>query len=155
MTNIRKILVPVDFSENSHIALDLAMAFADKFDADVLLFHAFGIPDVMKESAQRHKLLNKDMIERAKEDGVKGLQAFAGKYNSDKIHVIPEIREGKPFVEIIKAAKNYKANLIVMRTHGPTGLKGMLIGSVAEKVVRKAPCPVLTVKHPDCKLEMP
>ncbi|MFQ6113797.1 MAG: universal stress protein [bacterium] len=155
MTNIRKILVPVDFSENSRIALDWAMAFADKLDADVVLFHAFEMPDVMKEPAQKHMLLNKDMIGRAKEEVVKELQAFADKHDEDRITLAPEIGEGKPFGEIIKVAKNYNVDLIVMGTHGRTGLQSMLIGSVAEKVVRKAPCPVLTVKHPDYKFEMP
>ena len=155
MDTIKKILVPVDFSENSRIALDWAMAFADKLDANVVLFHTFEIPDVMKESAQRHQLLNKDMIGRAKEEVVKELQTFADKYDEDRITAAPEIGEGKPFVEIIKAAKNYNTDLIVMGTHGRTGLQSMLIGSVAEKVVRKAHCPVLTVKHPDYKFEMP
>ncbi|MFQ5638711.1 MAG: universal stress protein [bacterium] len=154
MNNIKKILVPVDFSENSRMALDWAMSFADKLDAKVVLFHAFEIPDVMKEPAQRHGLLKNDMIGRAKEEVVKELQAFADKYDEDRITVAPEIGEGKPFVEIIKAAKNFDADLIVMGTHGRTGLSHMLIGSVAEKVVRKAPCPVLTVKHPDFKFEM-
>ncbi len=155
MDTIKKILVPVDFSENSRIALDWAMAFADKLDANLILFHAFEMPEVMKAPVQRHGLLNKDMIGRANEEVVKELQAFADKYDEDRITVAPEIGEGKPFVEIIKAAKNYHADLIVMGTHGRTGLQSMLIGSVAEKVVRKAPCPVLTVKHPDYTFEMP
>jgi len=155
MNNIRKILVPVDFSENCRIALDWAMVLADKLDTKVILFHNFEIPDVMQEPAQRHMLLNRDMVGRVKEDIVKELQAFADKYNGDRISIAPEIGEGKSFVGIIKAAKNYNADLIVMGTHGRTGLQSMLIGSVAEKVVRKAPCPVLTVKHQDYKFEMP
>ena len=155
MDTIKRILVPVDFSENSRVALDWAMSFADKLDANVVLFHAFEIPDVMKEPAQRHLLLNEDMIGRAKEEVVKELQTFADKYDGDRITVAPEIGDGKPFVEIIKAAKKYDVDLIVMGTHGRTGLQSMLIGSVAEKVVRKAPCPVLTVKHPDYRFEMP
>lgn len=83
------------------------------------------------------------------------LQTFADKYDNDQITIALEIAEGKPFIEIIKAAKNYDVDLIVMGTHGRTGLQHMLIGSVAEKVVRKAPCPVLTVKHPDYEFEMP
>ncbi len=155
MNDIRMILVAVDFSENSRIALDWAMALADKLGAKVVVFHAFEIPEVMKEPAQRHVLLNKDMMDRAKEEVVMELQAFTDKYDEDKISVAPEIGEGKPFVEIIQAAKTYDIDLIVMGTHGRTGLKSMLIGSVAEKVVRKAHCPVLTVKHPDYKFEMP
>jgi nucleotide-binding universal stress UspA family protein len=155
MQNIKKILVPVDFSENSRIALDWAMSFADKLDAKVILFHALDMPAELKERAERHKLLNKDAQKRVKEEAGKYLLAFADKYDEDRISVAPEIAEGKPFVEIIKAARNYDVDLIVMGTHGRTGLQKMLIGSVAEKVVRKAPCPVLTVKHPDYKFEMP
>ena len=62
---------------------------------------------------------------------------------------------GLPFMEIIKAAKEQKADMIVMGTHGRTGLEHVLMGSVAEKVVRRAPCPVLTVKHPDHEFKMP
>jgi nucleotide-binding universal stress UspA family protein len=65
------------------------------------------------------------------------------------------VRTGTPFLEIINSAKDLPADLVVMGTHGRTGLKHMLIGSVAEKVVRKSPCPVLTVKHPHHEFEMP
>ena len=60
-----------------------------------------------------------------------------------------------PFVQIVRAAADLKADLIVLGTHGRSGLKHALFGSVAEKVVRKAPCPVLSVRHPDHKFEMP
>lgn len=155
MNNINKILVPIDFSENSRIALDWAMTLADKLNARVVLFHAIDMPDVMKEPAQRHVLLKNDILQRVRDEADKDLQAFADKYDEEKITTAPDIVEGKPFIEIIKAAKTYNADLIVMGTHGRTGLQKMLIGSVAEKVVRKAPCPVLTVKHPDYKFEMP
>jgi nucleotide-binding universal stress UspA family protein len=62
---------------------------------------------------------------------------------------------GRTFVEIIQYARRVGADLIVMGTHGRSALKQMLLGSVAEKVVRKAPCPVLTVRHPDLVFELP
>lgn len=65
------------------------------------------------------------------------------------------LRRGVPFGEIINAARKCKADLIVMATHGRSGLRQMLIGSVAEKVVRHAPCPVLTVRHRGYEFEMP
>ena len=65
------------------------------------------------------------------------------------------VRIGSAFLEIIQYAKEVQADLIVVGTHGRTGLKHMIIGSVAEKVVRKAPCPVLSVKHPEHAFEMP
>jgi nucleotide-binding universal stress UspA family protein len=63
--------------------------------------------------------------------------------------------EGKPFVEIIRTASEYKVDLIVMGTHGRTGLPHMLVGSTANRVVRMAHCPVMTVKHPSHKFAMP
>ena len=62
---------------------------------------------------------------------------------------------GIPFMEIIHAAKELNSDMIIMGTHGRTGLQHVLMGSVAEKVVRRAPCPVLTVKHPDHEFKMP
>jgi nucleotide-binding universal stress UspA family protein len=66
-----------------------------------------------------------------------------------------EILFGKPFVEILKFAKEENADLIVMATHGRGAISHLLMGSTAEKVVRKAPCPVLTVKHPKHLFAMP
>ena len=66
-----------------------------------------------------------------------------------------DIREGKAFVEIIKKAKEDDADLIVMGSHGRSGLSHILIGSVAEKVTRKAPCPVFIVKAKDTQFVMP
>ena len=66
-----------------------------------------------------------------------------------------EVRIGVDFHEIIDYARKHQIDLIVMATHGRTGLAHALVGSVAEKVVRKAPCPVLTVKHPAMQFEMP
>ena len=65
------------------------------------------------------------------------------------------VRDGQPFVQIIRCAREVKADLIVMGSHGRSGLAQMLIGSVAEKVVRKAPCSVLIVKHPTQNFRMP
>ena len=64
-----------------------------------------------------------------------------------KVH--PEVLEGAPFAEIVRYAREKDVDLIVMGTHGHTGLAHVLVGSVTEKVVRKAPCPVLTVRHPE------
>jgi len=65
------------------------------------------------------------------------------------------VESGKPFVEIITTAREMKASLIIMGTHGLTGIAHALLGSTAEKVVRKAPCPVLTVKRPDHEFKSP
>ena len=65
------------------------------------------------------------------------------------------IVRGRPFVEIIRYAREKKIDIIVVGTHGHSGLTHILMGSVAEKVVRKSPCPVLTIRHPDHEFEMP
>jgi len=71
------------------------------------------------------------------------------------IEVETIVIEGVPFAEIIKKAREYKVDLIVLGTHGRTGLSHAIMGSVAEKVVRKAPCPVLTIRHPEHDFVMP
>jgi nucleotide-binding universal stress UspA family protein len=72
-----------------------------------------------------------------------------------RISVEAVVLQGVPFAEIIKASKEYDIDLIVLGTHGRTGLSHAIMGSVAEKVVRKSPCPVLTVRHPEHDFVMP
>jgi nucleotide-binding universal stress UspA family protein len=67
----------------------------------------------------------------------------------ERFKVHREVREGSPFYEIIQHAKEKNVDLIVMGTHGHSGLAHVLLGSVTEKVVRKSPCPVLTIRHPE------
>jgi nucleotide-binding universal stress UspA family protein len=67
----------------------------------------------------------------------------------ERFQIHRDVREGTPFYEIVRYAKEQNIDLIIMGTHGHTGLTHMLLGSVTEKVVRKAPCPVLTVRHPE------
>ena len=74
---------------------------------------------------------------------------FIREQGLERFSVHPEVREGTPFAEIVRCARDKDIDLIVMGTHGHTGLAHMLLGSVTEKVVRKAPCPVLTVRHPE------
>jgi len=153
MKNVKKILVPVDFSENCSVALDWAMSISEYIGAGVILFHALEVPYYLQRRANKILIIDKDIKEKVKKDTTKNLQTFSEKYNN-KITIAPEMSEGKAFIEIIKAAGKHQVDLIVMGTHGRTGLEHMLIGSVAEKVVRKAHCPVLTVKHPDFKFKL-
>ena len=69
--------------------------------------------------------------------------------------MVRELRKGSPFLEIVRYAKDKNIDLIVLGTHGRSGLSHVLLGSVAERVVRKAPCPVLTVRHPEHEFVMP
>ena len=142
--HIRKILVPVDFSEHSQKALRYALAFAAQFGAAVTLVHIveqmvypgdwmyppLAAPDF---SADKHA----EMIKR--------LRALDAKSGVKTQHVV---RMGRAWQEVIEIAREQKADMIILATHGYTGLKHALLGSVAEKIVRHAPCPVLSV-HPE------
>ena len=83
------------------------------------------------------------------------LDRFVAENLSEIIKVTSRVLVGTPFVEIIRYAREQSIDLIVIGTHGHSALAAMLLGNVAERVVRKAPCPVLTVRHPQHKFEMP
>ncbi len=136
----RRILCPVDFDPNSFSALDLACTIARQNDGTIhvllvvpLPAAALGQPLVVEpiEGAQREA---RTRLERLIYDRVK--------LGTDQIVVV----SGDPASEIIRIAGEIKPDLIVMATHGRTGLSHFFLGSVAEHVVREAPCPVLTVR---------
>ncbi len=84
------------------------------------------------------------------------MEKFAAEHLADAgFPVMTEVQMGRPFIEIIRYAREKKIDLIVLGTHGRSGLKHVLLGSVAERVVRKAPCPVLTIRHPEHEFVMP
>ncbi|MBY0526479.1 MAG: universal stress protein [Gemmataceae bacterium] len=149
MIDLHRILVPTDFSKFSQNALGYAAAFAEKFGAELYLLHvvqnlAVMIPDSVNvmppvgPSMEQMTTAVRDALDRAIQENQ--LARFT---------VHKEVREGTPFYEIIQVAKEKDVDLIVMGTHGHSGLAHVLLGSVTEKVVRKAPCPVLTVRHPE------
>ena len=149
MIDLHRILVPIDFSKHSQNALNYAVAFAEKFGAEIYLLNvvqdlALFIPDAVTAVPPISP-------------PVEQLTAAARSALNDAILKMPlqniphqaEVREGTPFYEIIQFAKEKSIDLIVMGTHGHSGLVHVLLGSVTEKVVRKAPCPVLTVRDPE------
>ena len=146
MIKIKKILYPTDFSEPSKLALEYAAALAKQFDAELEILHimfdetqvvSFYLPQVTMQSLSAdietgsEKQLTEFIDDQAVLKGVKYTK-----------HLI----KGTPFLEIIKRAEEISADMIVLGTHGRTGLDHVLFGSTAEKVVRKAPCPVFTVR---------
>jgi universal stress protein A len=136
--NIKRILVPIDFSEDSLNALSLARGLAERFDAEVLLLyviepiHFITVSDVYDEQRR----LSDAELRRIGADLREAGQRF-------RIMV----KNGLPSHVIVDTAKRSRTDLIVVGTHGRTGLTHMLIGSVAEKVVRTAGCPVLVVRR--------
>lgn len=142
---VKKILVPVDFSNLSKEALPYAVLLAEKYQAEMVLIHVveeFPIdyllgPELMGETAM-------PLVKQAESDLARlatNLEAATGV----KTSVL--VRDGKPFREICLAAKSAGVDLIVLTTHGYTGLKHWWLGSTAERVVRHAACPVLIVRE--------
>ncbi|HTY53645.1 MAG TPA: universal stress protein [Candidatus Binataceae bacterium] len=138
---IRKILSPIDFGENSLNALDVAAEFARQASATVVVLHVVSLmltPDEMPVELYREQEAQaKDKLNQIVAAQLKGLESEI------IVHV------GDPAKIIVEAAETLGADLIVMATHGRTGISRVLMGSVTERVLRDAPCPVLTVRRPD------
>lgn len=152
--DFKKILFPTDFSESSKFALPFAVSMATKFQAHLTLVHViepivtpvdfawgtYNYPDIEKQ------------VNSYAEDSLKKIvdESVPGEIETDVV-----ILYGKPWREVVTYAKENAMDLIVIPTHGLSGLSHAIYGSTAEKVIRKAPCPVLTIRHPDVKFDMP
>ncbi len=154
MVTLRKLLFPTDFSESSEAAWGYALTLAREFEAEVVLLHVVPEPPRLAE-AYEMGFTPERFIQAATEEAKRLMADLMANAADWKVAITPKVRQGVEFREIIDAAREAGADMIVMGTHGRTGLAHALIGSVAEKVVRKALCPVLTVKHPKMKFEMP
>lgn len=139
---IEKILVPIDFSEFSYKSLDYAVAFALQSQAEILLFHVVPLNYVDAE------VIAFDFSQLEKQTAAScesRLQKLCAERVEPSIRSGVRVAIGRPLEEIIDAAKKFDADLIIMSTHGYTGLKHAFLGSTTENVVRYAPCPVLTL----------
>ncbi len=144
MPQIRRILHPTDFSERSEAAWQYAELLANRFEAELLLLHVLQEPvAVLPESslAVPPPAINLPDLMEAAEEGLERFTVAAPARIGERT-----IRNGPAAEEIVHYAKDAGADLIVLGTHGRTGLAHVLLGSVAERVVRKAPCAVLTVR---------
>jgi len=162
MEAFNRILVPVDFSAHSDLALRYATTLADRFGATVEVLHVVEDPFVSGAWSSGANVPNvpellADLVRaaRAKLDDMKTAAASKGLRFSTT--VLTTVVTGEPADSISDYARTEKFDLIVMGTHGRRGLSHALIGSVAERVVRRAPCPVLTVREmtPDAREEAP
>jgi nucleotide-binding universal stress UspA family protein len=142
---IKRILVPVDFSAASRAALWRATELATALGATVDLLHVVDVPKPQHMAAEFYVPVPLEYLKDVKsqtEDHLRDWLATANVPSS----VPREIAEGKPYVEIVKYARDRGIDLIVMGTHGRGGMSHLLLGSVADKVVRTVPCPVMTVR---------
>ncbi len=152
MINLKKILCPIDHSDCSKEALKYAVSFAMKDEAELYLLHVVDIRTFDESFDMTSKQLPDDeTIKQLKE---KLLECVPEEIRND-MRIEPIVVQGVPFSEIISIAKEKEISVIVMGTHGRTGIAHIMLGSVSEKVVRKAPCPVLTVRQSKHKFVMP
>lgn len=138
---IRRILVATDFSPGAKGALNWAKGLAAAFQAEVVLLHVFDLtrfPPHLSRVPDGERLVQQFRLEVKKE-----MEAFGKQHPGMR----PLLREGAPRAIILEVADELKADLIVMGTHGHTGLTHVLVGSVAEHVVRHSRIPVLTVRQ--------
>jgi nucleotide-binding universal stress UspA family protein len=150
MIAIKRILFATDFSDCAKAAQEYAGAFADQFHAELHIVHV--LPDVtlMAPGPGSALSLPADYFLELKNEAVKSLdKLFSEAGNAGRPVVIRSLRTGNPFVEIVKYAEENGVDLIVIGTHGRGALMHLVMGSVAEKVVRKAGCPVLSVRPPE------
>jgi nucleotide-binding universal stress UspA family protein len=145
MINLKRILVPTDFSESARHALTYAVSFAREYKAEIVLLHVvenltvgyasdlFPVPmaEVFEEISGYAKI---------------ELGKLAAEVRSKGAEVREQVIQGKPSAEILRIAREEAADMIVLGTHGKGLLDQALFGSTAERVLRKAPCPVLTVR---------
>jgi nucleotide-binding universal stress UspA family protein len=143
MSLVHKILVPSDFSEGSDRALDYAIEIARDMSASLLLAHVYASPVVLTPEGVVTPLVDEVAVRADLDAGLTRLAARAREHSVGKVEVVQAT--GVPWREVVRAAKDHGCDLIVMGTHGRGGFSHLFLGSVAEKVVRKAHCPVLTV----------
>lgn len=147
MPAIRRILFPTDFSERAETAWSYARLMAEQFGTEVVLLHVMQEPVAMlpeSSLAVAPPAINIAELTSAAEEGLKRLEVKEPARIVDRI-----VCNGPAAEEIVRYAKDLEADLVVLGTHGRTGIAHALLGSVAERVVRRAPCAVMTVR-PNC-----
>lgn len=153
-----KIIAATDFSEDSANALNYTEEMARRFSAEIIVLHVDQplAPVMVSELTPG---LDVGTMNRIAEEqrllALRQLDQITERLRDSGLKARGVLRVGAPFLEILNTAQSEGADLIVMGTHGRTGLAHVLLGSVAERVVAKAPCPVLTVRHPDRKFKHP
>jgi nucleotide-binding universal stress UspA family protein len=154
MIKLQNILVPTDFSEPSQSALKYARAFAEQFNAAIHVMHVLEDPFLYAPTSEGY-MVPPHLAEEMEASARERLDSALSAEDRTQFRVQCLLKRGSPFVEIVRYARESGIDLIVLGTHGRGPIAHMLLGSVAEKVVRKAPCPVLTVRSPEHEFVMP
>jgi len=142
--DVERILVPLDFSDSAGSILAWAGHLAEEHGSTVILLHVYHLPVEFQQLEGAY--LPPDFWANVKSEAEQKLEEHAASLRDSGVTVECHVREGYPATVIIDEASVLDTDLIVIGTHGHSGLKHLLLGSIAERVVQKAPCPVLTVK---------
>jgi nucleotide-binding universal stress UspA family protein len=152
VSTFKKILVPIDFSEHSTLALDTAVSLAKDFAASLTLVHVF--EPLAIAVPQGYQLFSETQLNRLFEELHEGLARQRQRAEAAGATLVKsELLHGFAVGELQNYAEQNAFDLIVMGTHGRRGLSHAFLGSVAERLVRVAPCPVLTVRAPRAPAE--
>lgn len=140
---VKSILVPIDFSDYSKNALQYAASIGRQFGAELLLIYVVE-PTISPADFSFGQVVLPNIEKELQERGEIELNELASKQEGVTVKTL--VRTGKPFLEIVRTAEEKEIDLIVMATHGHTGMEHLIFGGTAEKVIRKAPCPVLMLR---------
>ncbi|MEZ6053904.1 MAG: universal stress protein [Planctomycetaceae bacterium] len=161
MIELKRILLPTDFSRFSQSAVSFACGLVDKFHSELHVLHvAEDFRDLLPDFGMGvdlqpfREVWTQSHDKREVEVLAKLSDVLDHSWKQGK-HTTIASRQGKPDLEIIQYAKEHEIDLIVMGTHGRTGLSHAMIGSVAERVVRMSPCPVMTIRPAEHQFQMP
>lgn len=146
MEPIKKIICPVDFSEGSEVALNRAAELARALSADIELLHVYQLPVLALPDAPI--TANPEFVATLTNRAQDGLDEYSTKLRSQGVNASTRVIEGNPAAVIAERALQTPASMVVLGTHGRSGFKRFLLGSVAERVVRIATVPVMTVHLP-------
>ena len=147
MKPFEKILTAIDFSESSDFAFEYALTLARQFQAELTIMHVINEPVDLRGFYVPH--ISFEQLEKEIEEGAeKMMEKFCQTKMGDFTRYTTAVVAGIPYEEILRKAEETGASLVVLGTHGRTGIDHLIFGSTAERVVRSAACPVLTIRLP-------
>jgi nucleotide-binding universal stress UspA family protein len=146
MFDLRRILVPVDFSECSMAALEYALFLSRRFQASVDLLHVWQPPRPVWTISYPYDVGHECLAIFEQTEAGRQMKEFLARAERETPRVRGRLESGDPYRTILEVAEGDGYDLLVMGTHGRTGMSHLLLGSLAEAVVRRAPCPVMTIR---------
>ena len=144
-----RILVPTDFSESAEHALKYAVRLGRPFKANILVLHVFHLQEYLALLSEREQVDSgtaNEVLEAAQNRAANKLEELVRRFGDKEVVMLPILLIGVPFDEIVRYAAEREVDLIVMPTHGRTGLAHLLLGSTAERVISHSVCPVLVLR---------